>query len=82
MDKQKYFGVVTDKDVGSDGPQLTDENTNPIMHKIEKYKDFFMILKDDLRKNMDKNIQITKEISEIEEERQYYLDKINNVLVI
>jgi len=45
----------------------------------DKYKDFFVILKDDLKKMMESNANLSTEIKEIEEERCYYLDKINNV---
>ena len=47
---------------------------------VDKYKDFFSILKDDLKKTVDTNVLMSTEIHDIEEERQYYLDKINNVL--
>lgn len=71
-------------------PKISEDNTNytnsfpPIQPQfnsmLNKYKDFISILKDDLRKMMDKNISTTNEIHDIEEERQYYLEKINNVL--
>jgi hypothetical protein len=47
---------------------------------LQKYKEFLEILKDDLRKTLDNNISLSKEIHEVEEERQYYLDKLKNVL--
>jgi len=94
MDKKKFFGeqaekiekeyINIDNSINAGSNVNSSRNAvveaNPIQHKIEKYKDFFIILKDDLRKNVDRNIIITREIQEIEEERQYYLDKINNVL--
>lgn len=89
MDKQKYYGeeknininsINTNNDLSIAGSS-TQINSNPIQHKIEKYKDFFFILKEDLKRNLDKNVQIAREIQEIEEERSYYLEKIKEVYV-
>jgi hypothetical protein len=48
---------------------------------VKKYEDFLSILKDDLQKKMDKNFSIIEEIKDIEEEREYYLEKIHKVLL-
>ncbi len=85
MDKQKYFPEkndnVTGNVIGNISSSFNNENNlsqnNPV---IEKYKDFFRILKDDVKKMMDKNISMSQDVNDIEEERQYYLDKISNVL--
>ena len=87
MEKQKFYGeekknnimtINTNNDMSIDANSTT---INPIIHKIEKYKDFFFILKEDLKKNLDKNVQIAREIQEVEEERNYYLEKIKEVHV-
>jgi hypothetical protein len=89
MDKQKYFGeekknnlntVNTNNDISLEASS-SNINANPIQHKIEKYKDFFFILKEDIKKNLDKNVQIAREIQEVEEERNYYLEKMKEVYV-
>ena len=83
MDKQKFYGeekktninINTNNDYSNEANSSI-VNNNPVQHKIEKYKDFFYILKEDLKKNLDKNVQIAREIQEVEEERSYYLKKI------
>jgi hypothetical protein len=45
-----------------------------------KYKEYFDILKEDLKNMMDKNKLINKEIQEVEEERQYYIEKLKTVI--
>jgi hypothetical protein len=79
MEKQKFFpgGGDLTKNLENKNIEINN-NLNPV---IDKYKDFFEILKDDLRKKMDSNLQLSQDINDIEEERQYYLDKINNVLI-
>lgn len=89
MDKQKFYGeekktninINTNNDYSNEANSSI-VNNNPVQHKIEKYKDFFYILKEDLKKNLDKNVQIAREIQEVEEERSYYLKKIKEVYVI
>ena len=90
MDKQKFYAEEKKNNINTinanvdmsmeDNSNIA--NNNPIQHKIEKYKDFFFILKEDLKKNLDKNVQIAREIQEVEEERTYYLEKIIDVNVI
>jgi microtubule-associated protein, RP/EB family len=93
MDKQKFLGQQSSNNIAEKIEIKNDEkekisqdlNSYPPMQPqinsmLDKYRDFFSILKDDLRKMMDKNISMTNEINDIEEERQYYLEKINNVL--
>ncbi len=68
MDKEKYYGSEIKKEVNSSS---TPGN---------KYGDLVNSLQDDLRKMMDININLSNEINEIEEERQYYLGKILKVV--
>ncbi len=96
MEKQKYYGMTDanyisnacNTPINNTGINLNKINYNsspfPIENTynpmIEKYKEFFEILKEDLKKMTENNISYSKEIQEIEEERQYYLDKLKNVL--
>jgi hypothetical protein len=73
MEKEKYYGSETQEEKVIKNPKIGKAN-------LDKYKDFLMILKDDLRKLMDKNIILNNEINETEEERQYYLRKLMNVM--
>jgi hypothetical protein len=91
MEKQKFYGeekknnmninpvTPLNNDISMEFSSLT--NNNQIQIKIDKYKDFFFILKEDLKKTLDKNVQIAREIQEVEEERNYYLEKIKLVYV-
>lgn len=84
MDKQKFFPDKSTEDLGNNSSSLaSSQNSLPphLVTIIDKYKDFFSILKDDLRKIMDKNLSMSQEVNDIEEERQYYLEKINTVLM-
>ncbi len=46
---------------------------------VEKYKNYFKLLQDDLKKGLEKNNIYSQEINEIEEERNYYMNKLENV---
>lgn len=54
-------------------------NSN-INDTIEKYKNYFKILHEDLNKSLEKNKLYSQEILDIEEERNYYMNKLENVL--
>lgn len=60
-------------------PQEQTKENSKVTMLIDKYRDFLSILNEDLRKTMDRNKQMSNEINDIEEERTYYLDKLNNV---
>ena len=71
MEKDKYFG------------SNFEVKNNPTIIQIDtsndKCKEFILILKEDLRKMIDKNLSLSLDINEIEEERQYYLGKLINL---
>lgn len=48
----------------------------------EKYKNYFKILQEDLSKSLEKNKIYSQEIFDIEEERNYYMNKLENVLTL
>ena len=55
-------------------------SNNSLNDMLEKYNNYFKILKEDLEKNLEKNKLYSQEISDIEEERNYYMSKLENVL--
>jgi hypothetical protein len=48
--------------------------------ETNQYSEYINLLQDDLKLIMDKNISLSNEITEIEEERQYYLSKLIKVM--
>lgn len=52
------------------------EKSSKVNLLIEKYKEFLNILKDDLKRSIEGNMLLTSDITEVEEERNYYLDKL------
>jgi hypothetical protein len=81
IDKEKYFGSSNNlTEVKIENPEQAQLNPNT-QAMLDKYKDYLSILKDDLRKLMDKNMSTSQEINDTEEERDYYFDKIKNVLI-
>lgn len=46
---------------------------------LDKYREFLSLLKDDLKKCIENNMILSGDIIEIEEERNYYLDKLMSV---
>lgn len=58
-----------------------DSNENYVLDEmIEKYKNYFKILEEDLSKSIERNKIYSQEISDIEEERNFYMNKLENVL--
>jgi hypothetical protein len=46
---------------------------------LDKYKDFLTLLKEDLKKSIENNLILSADIIEIEEEKNYYLEKLNSI---
>lgn len=59
--------------------KATNENYN-LDEMVEKYKNYFKILQEDLGRSLERNKIYSHEISDIEEERNYYMNKLENVL--
>lgn len=58
-----------------------DANSNYNLDEtVEKYKNYFKLLQEDLAKSLERNKIYSQEISDIEEERNYYMNKLENVL--
>ena len=54
-------------------------NNNELEQKLDKYNLFFKLLQEDLAKYINKNKFISNEISEAEEEKDYYLEKLQTI---
>lgn len=46
---------------------------------LDKYKDFLTLLKEDLKKSIENNLILSADILEIEEEKNYYLEKLKTI---
>ena len=72
------------KDNSEDENNINDINSNnnnndELEQKIDKYNLFFKLLQEDLAKYINKNKFISNEISEAEEEKDYYLEKLQTI---
>ena len=54
-------------------------NNDELEQKLDKYNLFFKLLQEDLAKYINKNKFISNEISEAEEEKDYYLEKLQKI---
>ena len=72
------------KDNSEDENNINDINSNnnnndELEKKLDKYNLFFKLLQEDLAKYINKNKFISNEISEAEEEKDYYLEKLQTI---
>ena len=72
------------KDNDEDENNINDFNTNnnnndELNQKLDKYNLFFKLLQEDLAKYINKNKFISNEISDAEEEKDYYLEKLQTI---
>ena len=73
------------KDNDEDENNINDINVNnnnnndELDQKLDKYNLFFKLLQEDLAKFINKNKFISNEISEAEEEKDYYLEKLQTI---
>ena len=56
-----------------------DAEKDRLLKLLDKYKHFMTLLKDDLKKSIENNLVLSADILEIEEERNYYLEKLKVV---
>ena len=72
------------KDNDDDENNINDFSTNnnnndELNQKLDKYNLFFKLLQEDLAKYINKNKFISNEISDAEEEKDYYLEKLQTI---
>ena len=72
------------KDNSEDENNINDINSNnnnndELEQKLDKYNLFFKLLQEDLAKYINRNKFISNEISEAEEEKDYYLEKLQTI---
>ena len=58
---------------------INNNNNDVLDQKLDKYNLFFKLLQEDLAKYINKNKFISNEISEAEEEKDYYLEKLQTI---
>ena len=57
----------------------SNNNNDELEQKLDKYNLFFKLLQEDLAKYINRNKFISNEISEAEEEKDYYLEKLQTI---
>ena len=88
IDKEKYFGERTnslmlsqDESDNEEKNNTTNDNSNGIISKqLVSVNRYFKSLEQDLKRRIDTHSQLEKEITEIEEERDYYLTRNQTIL--
>ena len=80
IEKDKFFNESeSDSDyTNEDELQIYEEN-NELQNKLDKYKLFFKLLEDDLIGYVNENKKLNEEIHDIEEEKYYFLGKLQNI---
>ena len=80
IEKDKFFNESeSDSDyTNEDELQIYEEN-NELQNKLDKYKLFFKLLEDDLIGYVNENKKLNEEMHDIEEEKDYFLGKLQNI---
>ena len=68
-----------DEDENNINDISANNNNDELDQKLDKYNLFFKLLQEDLAKYINKNKFISNEISEAEEEKDYYLEKLQTI---
>ena len=80
IEKDKYFN---EEDSGSDYTDSDEmanfEEDSELQNKLDKYKLFFKLLEEDLVGDVEENKKINEEMNDIEEEKDYFLTKLQNI---
>ena len=76
IERDKSYNPPSDSSSSSSGDETEDEE---LKNKLDKYKKFFRLLEEDLDEILKRNGQVEEEIDEIEEEKEYYLDKLKGI---
>ena len=75
-DEKDEENVKEDKE---DDNNNTNSNNDELDQKLDKYNLFFKLLQEDLAKYISKNKVIINEINDAEEEKDYYLEKLQTI---
>ena len=70
---------LNDDDLNNINDININNNNDVLDQKLDKYNLFFKLLQEDLAKYINKNKFISNEISEAEEEKDYYLEKLQTI---
>ena len=80
IEKDKFFNESeSDSDyTNEDELEIYEEDTE-LQSKLDKYKLFFKLLEEDLIGYVDENKKLNEEMHDIEEEKDYFLGKLQNI---
>ena len=82
IEKDKFFNDDgSDSDISESDDIGNYEEDIELQGKLDKYKLFFKLLEEDLIGYVNENKKLSEEINEIEEEKDYYLGKLNNIYI-
>ena len=80
IEKDKFFNESeSDSDYTNEDELGEYEENNELQSKLDKYKLFFKLLEEDLIGYVDENKKLNEEIHDIEEEKDYFLGKLQNI---
>jgi RP/EB family microtubule-associated protein len=80
IERDKFFNDDgSDSDITESDDMENYEEDSDLQGKLDKYNLFFNLLEEDLIGYVNENKKLSDEIHEIEEEKEYYLGKLNNI---
>ena len=80
IEKDKYFNEEdSDSDYTDSDEMANFEEDSELQNKLDKYKLFFKLLEEDLVGDVEENKKINEEMNDIEEEKDYFLTKLQNI---
>ena len=75
--KQKNLSIFNNVNGGNDNGNIN--NNDDLDQKLDKYNLFFKLLQEDLARYISNNKNISNEIIDAEEEKDYYLEKLQTI---
>ena len=80
IEKDKFFNESDSDSDYTNEEDMSDYEEDPeLQGKLDKYKLFFKLLEDDLIGYVDENKKLNEEMHDIEEEKDYFLGKLQNI---
>ena len=79
IEKDGFFNCEGSDLSDSDDDSYEDKTDVELQGKLDKYNLFFKLLEEDLMGYINENKKLSDEFHEIEEEKEYYLDKLQNI---
>ena len=79
IEKDKFFNESESDSDYTNEDELDYEEDSELQAKLDKYKLFFKLLEEDLIGYVDENKKLNEEMHDIEEEKDYFLGKLQNI---